>query len=168
MRTDEAFIAHLHELLDPLGRVAARAMFGGWGLYLDGIIVGIVDEGRLYLKTDAESQPEFAAAGSAPFVYMSKEGPMAMSYWSVPDEALDATEAMAPWARLALAAALRKQAAKPVRKAKAARTAPTARPAKARKAVAKKATSKVVAGKKTMAGSMTAKADRTANRRKLR
>ncbi len=123
MSTDLALIAHLRELLDPLGVFSARAMFGGWGIYLDGIIVGLVDEGVCYLKADASSQPRFEAAGSVQFTYPSKDGPMAMSYWTLPADALDSPEAMAPWARLAQAAALRKRAAaKPRGTRKPART----------------------------------------------
>ncbi len=107
MRADD-FIAHLHELLDPFGHVATRAMFGGHGLYLDGIIVGIIDDGRLYLKTDAISESLFAVAGCVAFVYPGKNGPMAMSYRTVPDEAMDSSDAMAPWARFAKEAAMRK------------------------------------------------------------
>ena len=102
------FIAYLHELLEPLGKVSARAMFGGWGVYVDGAIMGIVAEGRFYLKVDALSEPNFAAAGSAPFMYPSPKGPMAMSYWSAPDEAMDSADGMKPWARLAMEAARRK------------------------------------------------------------
>jgi DNA transformation protein and related proteins len=120
--SDKDFIAHLKELIGPLGRVTARAMFGAWGLYLDGVIIGLVEEGRLYFKTDAINQPLFAAAGCSPFTYMSKDGPMTMSYWSVPEEALDAADAMEPWARLAMDAARRKAAAKPIKKAKSAQT----------------------------------------------
>ena len=110
--SDHDFIAWLHELLEPVGKVSARAMFGGWGVYLDGIIIGIVVEGRLYLKADALTEPEFVATGNAPFTYPSKNGPMTMSYWSVPDEAMDSSEAMRPWAKLAMEAARRKAAAK--------------------------------------------------------
>jgi DNA transformation protein len=102
------FIAYLHELLEPAGKVSARAMFGGWGIYVDGTIIGIVVDRRLYLKVDALSQTRFAATGSAPFMYQSPKGPMAMSYWSIPDDAMDSSEAMAPWARLAKDAAGRK------------------------------------------------------------
>jgi DNA transformation protein len=35
-----------------------------------------------------------------------------MSYWSVPEDALDSSDAMAPWAKLALEAARRKAASK--------------------------------------------------------
>jgi DNA transformation protein len=116
--SDKDFIAYLHELFDPFGRMRAKAMFGGWGVYLDEIIVGIVVDGRLYLKTDAQNLPEFEIAGCVPFVYDSPNGPMTMSYWSTPDDAMDSSDAMAPWARSAKAAALRKAAAKPARKRK--------------------------------------------------
>jgi DNA transformation protein len=108
MSSDDDFIEYVKELLAPTGRPRARKMFGGCGIYLDETIVGIVAEGRLYLKIDDETKPRFAAAGSAPFVYDANGEAVEMSYWTVPDEALESAEEMAPWARLALAAALRK------------------------------------------------------------
>ena len=110
--SDNDFIAYLHELLEPIGKVSARAMFGGHGVYVDAIIIGIVVEGRLYLKADALTEPQFVATGNAPFTYPSKNGPMTMGYWSVPDEAMDSSEAMRPWAKLAMEAARRKAVAK--------------------------------------------------------
>jgi DNA transformation protein len=62
----------------------------------------------VYLKTDATTRDEFAAAGCAPFVYLGQKLPIEMSYWSVPEEALDSAEAMAPWVARALQAADRK------------------------------------------------------------
>ena len=122
------FIAYLHELLAPLGKVTARAMFGGWGVYVDGTIMGIVVDGSLYLKADALTEPQFVATGNAPFMYPSPKGPMPMSYWSVPEEALDSSDAMTPWAKLALDAARRKAAAKKPKlpaKSKGAKPKPT-------------------------------------------
>jgi len=103
----EALVEHCLEVLSPLGPVRARRMFGGHGLYLDGLFVGIIAFNRLYLKTDAMSQPQFAAAGAEPFVYEAKGKPVTISsYWSAPAEAMDSPALMAPWARLALQAAL--------------------------------------------------------------
>ena len=59
-----------------------------------------------------ETKPRFLAAGCAPFAIVHKGQPMEMSYWSVPDEAMDTSEDMAPWAKLAIAAALRKPVVK--------------------------------------------------------
>ena len=173
--SDQDFIAYLHELLDPFGRMRAKAMFGGWGVYLDEIIVGIVVDGRLYLKTDAENQAEFAGAGCVPFVYDSKNGPMTMSYWSAPDDAMDSSGAMAPWVRSAKAAALRKAAAKHAPKNKAASNpkpgslksaaTPAAKPAKT--AGKRKLVAKVVktAGKRKPTKKATQKAARRKPRR---
>ena len=106
----DAFLAHLHDLLDEAGVVTTRAMFGGHGVYLDGVIVGIVIDEMLYLKSDALTRARFEAAGSAPFVYTGQEKPIETSYWSTPDEALESAQAMRPWIELARAAALRKPA----------------------------------------------------------
>src|SRR5207342_925996 len=109
------------------GRVGLRRMFGGHGVYLDGLFVAIVVDGLLYLKVDAETEPSFLAAGCAPFVYESSGKTVAMSYWSVPESALDSAEDMQPWARRAIAAALRKpQARKAPAPATRARSAPSA------------------------------------------
>lgn len=110
-KQDDGFIDFLHELLEPLGRVSSRRMFGGHGVYVDGIFIAIVVDGRLYLKVDEQSKAAFVAAGCAPFVYEHKTRVIEMSYWSVPEEVLDSPEQMQPWAKLAVAAALRKPAA---------------------------------------------------------
>lgn len=124
MRADEGFLEWLRELLEPIGRVGLRRMFGGHGLYLDGLFVAIVVDGRPYFKVDADSQADFVAAGCAPFVYESGGKRVEMSYWSVPESALDSAEDMRPWARRAIAAALRKPAVKAAKKA-ATKSAPT-------------------------------------------
>ncbi|BDU17418.1 TfoX/Sxy family protein [Lysobacter auxotrophicus] len=104
----DAFLAHLHDLLDPAGEVSTRAMFGGHGVYLDGELIGVVMEEALYLKVDAETRLHFEAAGCEPYVYLGQAEPITMSYWSVPDIALESPDAMRPWAELAWAAARRK------------------------------------------------------------
>ena len=115
---DEAFIEYLRELFADLGPVSARAMFGGHGLYHDGLIFGIVIDEAVYLKVDDVSRAAFEAAGCAPFIYEMRGKPLPMSYWSVPAEAMDSAQAMLPWARRAHEAALRKPR-KPVRKRRA-------------------------------------------------
>lgn len=113
---DAGFIDHLRELFAPQASFSARRMFGGWGIYLDGRMCGLVADGQLYLKTDAATRVDFEAAGCAPFVYIGQEAPITMSYWSVPDEALESSEAMAPWARRALQAAESAARKKPARR----------------------------------------------------
>jgi DNA transformation protein len=114
MPQQDSFVQYTVELLEPLGPVQARAMFGGWGLYYGGMMFGLIAEGRLYLKTDEENRPAFEAAGGEPFVYDSGKGkpPVAMSYWTPPTDASDDAHALLPWARRAVEAAQRAQAKK--------------------------------------------------------
>jgi DNA transformation protein len=112
MSRDADFVAYLLELFAPGGHATARRMFGGYGLYVDGLICGLVADGRVYLKTDAQTQDAFTAAGCAPFVYEGMTQPIEMSYWTVPESALESAEDMAPWLKRALDAAGRKAAAK--------------------------------------------------------
>lgn len=118
MAAQDPYIAYLLELLSPLGNASARRMFGGWGVYLDGIMMGLVADDVFYLKTDVVSRSAFEDAGSTPFVFDSKKKAKTIvtGYWSAPEQALDATDGMRPWALLALDAAQRKAAAKPKRK----------------------------------------------------
>ncbi|MFD0740475.1 TfoX/Sxy family protein [Lysobacter koreensis] len=62
------FITYLQDLFAPLGELSARRMFGGYGLYLDAVMIGVVMDDGLYLKVDAATRAQFQAAGSAPFV----------------------------------------------------------------------------------------------------
>ncbi len=88
-------------------------MFGGFGLYRDGLIFGLLrSDGDIYLKSDDETVERFRSAGCQPFAY-SKEGRrFTMSYWTLPTEALDDGDALKEWAELAFAAALRAPAKK--------------------------------------------------------
>ena len=105
-------LAHIHDLFSAFAPVTMRAMFGGHGVYRDGVIVGIVIDDVLHLKVDAATRAIFEAAGCAPFMYEAKGKSIPMSYWNVPDEALDSPQEFLPWAKRAWDAALRKPPAK--------------------------------------------------------
>ncbi|MFL6661759.1 MAG: TfoX/Sxy family protein [Rhizobacter sp.] len=125
---------HCVELLSPLGAARSRRMFGGHGIYVDDLFVALIAYDRIFLKTDEETRPAFVAAGCEPFVYDAGGGKqVSVGYWSAPAEAMDSPAQMAPWARLAIAAALRARAAKPPaarRKASAVKSAAPATPRK--------------------------------------
>lgn len=139
------FVAWCQELLAPLGAVRTRRMFGGWGLYVDELFIALIARERLYLKVDAQTQAAFEAAGGQGFDYTTASGRHGtLGYFSAPDEAMDAPVQMAPWARLAMDAALRARASKPASKPHAATT--TARNTTARKVATRKpAPRKVIA-----------------------
>jgi DNA transformation protein len=111
---------HCLELLGAVGRPRARRMFGGHGLYVDDLFIALIAFDRLYLKADGQTRARFEAAGCQPFSYARKGGETAvLGYWTAPEDAMDSPDAMAPWARMAMAAALRAAAAKPLRTRKA-------------------------------------------------
>lgn len=121
----DEFTHHCAELLAPLGTVRTRRMFGGQGIYVDELFIALIASEQLYLKADVETKPEFEAAGCLPFRYLKDGEWMPMSYFQPPEETLDSPALMLPWARLALQAALRAQAAKSTKALKR-RTGPSA------------------------------------------
>jgi DNA transformation protein len=102
----DPFVLHANELLSCLGPVKATRMFGGYGLSVDGMNVAIIAWDTLFLKTNAETAPRFLAEGAQPFEYEARGKTQRMHYHTPPDEALESPVLMAPWARLALAAAV--------------------------------------------------------------
>jgi DNA transformation protein len=101
---DAAFV---RELFSHFGPVDVRPMFGGFGIYADGRMFGLISEGAIYLKADAETTADFEREQSAPFSYKTKGGRRAvMSYWRLPDRLYDDSEELAKWAQRALATAV--------------------------------------------------------------
>ena len=112
MSKDRRFVDSVLGLLLPLGPVRARAMFGGWGVYLDDIMFALIADDALFFKIDGDSEATFTAAGAAPFVYSRGGESITMSYRKAPDGSLDDPGALMPWAELALAAAKRSRKGK--------------------------------------------------------
>jgi DNA transformation protein len=116
-----ADLAFAEDLFSGLGRVQAQRMFGGAGLYAGGVMFALVDEGRIYLKTDETLQADLAAAGAVAWTYAEPRGskagiPQQTSYWSLPEPALDDPQEACDWARRALAVAAARKAAPPRRR----------------------------------------------------
>lgn len=112
----DPFIEHVRELLGGLGPIAARRMFGGWGLSVDGMNIGIVAWDTLYLKTNTDTEAQWLAAGARPFVYEAQGKPMSLHYHTAPEDAMESPALMLPWARLALQAALAARVPRPAKK----------------------------------------------------
>ncbi len=110
------FCTHALDLLAPLGPVTARKMFGGYGIFLDGVMFALIASDTLYIKADSATLDAFAAAGSQPFTYRGKNKPVEMSYWQAPIDAMEDPETLLPWARRGIEAARRGAAAKGLRK----------------------------------------------------
>lgn len=110
MARQNEFVGHVLELLAPLGPATARAMFGGWGIYLDGVMFALVADDTLYFKADDGNRGTFLKAGLELFRYTQRGRLVTFDYFRAPEEAFDAPHLMLPWAREGLAAALRARA----------------------------------------------------------
>lgn len=114
------FAAFVVELLGDMGPVSVRRMFGGAGVYADGVMFGLIAEDALYLKADDALRADLVEAGSAPFIWTPRTGPRAgeavdMGYLRMPEAALDDPDEACAWGRKALAVA---RAKAPARKKK--------------------------------------------------
>jgi DNA transformation protein len=101
----------LRELFAGFGPVGVRRMFGGAGIFSDGLMFALVSDGVIYLKADAQNVAAFEREQQKPFAYAAKGGKRTvMSYWRMPDRLYDDPEELASWARAAFAAARRGKA----------------------------------------------------------
>ena len=93
------FVAFLEEVFAEFGPIQARKMFGGYGIYHQGVMFGLVADDTLYLKVDATIQPLFEARRLGPFEYDKGDKVVKMSYHIAPDDILDDPQEAAKWAR---------------------------------------------------------------------
>jgi DNA transformation protein len=106
---------------DRWDRSRSAACSGGAGLYLESVMFGLIDAGRIYLKVDEALKTNMEAVGAGAWIYVERRGPKAgvaqkTSYWSLPDSACDDPDEAAGWGRRAHAVACAVKAANPGRR----------------------------------------------------
>ncbi len=101
------YVNYLKEVLAPLGAVQPRKMFGGHGIFYDGVMIGLVADDSLYLKVDKQTEGEFIGLDLPAFEYEKNGKTFAMSYRLAPESIYDDPDDALQWARLAYEAALR-------------------------------------------------------------
>ena len=81
-------------------------VFGGLGIYLDGVIFALLmSDGTLKLKGMGDMPASYEAEGWDSWTYTRKDGAQSsMPYWTMPEALLDDPEEACSWARRALAA----------------------------------------------------------------
>lgn len=109
MAISESYKEYVVEQLGKLGCVAVKKMFGGAGIYYDGLIFGLLADDVLYFKVDDSNKSDYERAGMEPFQPFD-EKPMVMPYYEVPADILEDKELLADWARKSLLASRNKQA----------------------------------------------------------
>jgi DNA transformation protein len=111
MAVTESYKAYVLEQLQSAGPVTAKAMFGGIGLYRNGVFFGLMADDSLYFKVDESNRVDYEQAGGRPFQPYG-EGSYSMQYYEVPADVLEDRFLLSEWAAKAVAVATRATARK--------------------------------------------------------
>lgn len=112
MAVDHEFAQYMEDVFRLFGPVTLRRMFGGHGVFHEGLMFGLVLGETLYLKADACNVAEFGRLGLAQMVYERQGRTVGLSYYLAPEFLLDDPHEAAQWARRSFDAALRANAPK--------------------------------------------------------
>lgn len=97
MSKNSDFCEYVLDLLSPFGHAKARKMFGGYGVYLDGLIICIIADDELYFKADKHSLAKYKNAGGEQFVYYKHDKPFYMNYFKFSADVLEDTAQLKKW-----------------------------------------------------------------------
>jgi DNA transformation protein len=140
MAASSEYMEFIVEQLERLGPIQQRRMFGGTGLYLDGMMFGVVFGETLYFKVDDRNRADYEKEDMSPFTYEMTNGKTgALHYYEVPERLMDDGDELSEWARKSIDVMRDVQAEK---RAKAARVAERKKNAPPKKKAAKKAAAK--------------------------
>lgn len=114
----DPFHEFVTELLAPMGTVSIRRMFGGAGVFREGLMFALLGDDTVYLKADAALRADLESEGGVAFVWTrpSTGEAIDMGYVSLPSSAMDDPDEASAWAKRALAVARPKAAARPAAK----------------------------------------------------
>ncbi|WP_299491786.1 TfoX/Sxy family protein [Acaryochloris sp. IP29b_bin.137] len=107
MSNRSPFVDQVVDRLNQVAPVMARSMFGGYGLFIEGIMIGLIADDVLYFKVDEENRQDYLDIGSEQFTYDRKGTPARMSYYRIPTEIVHNIEQLVAWVDSAHAAAKR-------------------------------------------------------------
>jgi DNA transformation protein len=113
----DEYLTYLLDQLECVGPVTSKRMFGGAGVYLEGVFFAIIANDVLYFKVDETNKKDYEAAGMGPFRPFPHK-PTTIKYYEVPAGVLEDRETLRVWAEKALEAALRKKRKKTEKKEK--------------------------------------------------
>ncbi|MEK7631044.1 MAG: TfoX/Sxy family protein [Patescibacteria group bacterium] len=106
MPRDKGFHEYvMREVFAGIAGISSRGMFGGWGIYKDGVFFALIADGRLYFKVNDTNRADFEKASSQPFRYSTKDKKdVTMSYWELPAEVMDDRDELERWIAKSLCA----------------------------------------------------------------
>jgi len=95
MKVSTDFLNYAMDRLSSVGNIRNRAMFGGYGIFHEGLMFALIADDTLYFKVDESNRVMYEKAESQPF-------PQGISYWEVPTEILEDKNRIGEWAKISI------------------------------------------------------------------
>ena len=95
MKAGHEYLDFIMEELSPIGDIKSRAMFGGYGIFHEGLMFALISADTLYFKVNDSNRYSYEKAESKPF-------PHGISYWEVPTEVLEDNVKLHEWANISI------------------------------------------------------------------
>lgn len=104
------YVTYILDLLEPLGGIRSRKMFGGHGIYQYDHFFAIIADDTLYFKVNKNTVNKYKELDSKPFTYRGKGKEVSLNYWAVPLDIMENRDELEKW--VAAAVHVAKQAKK--------------------------------------------------------
>ena len=95
MKASPDYLNFVLEKLSPIGDIKSRAMFGGYGIFCEGLMFALISEDTLYFKVNETNRDMYKKTQSKPF-------PRGISYWEVPTDVLEENAELQKWANISI------------------------------------------------------------------
>lgn len=97
MAVNEEYLKFVQDQLSEFGAVDIKRMFGGIGIFKEGLMFAKIGGDTFRLKVDESNQADFEKHGMKP--YFSETKKKGMPYWEVPQAVLEDRSELAKWAK---------------------------------------------------------------------
>lgn len=99
MSRDTGYLQYiLEEIMPDVPGITSRGMFGGFGLYKNGVIFGLIIQDQLYFKVNDSTREDYLSRGSKAFSFDKKNKKMiSLNYYEVPSEIMEDRNEIVIW-----------------------------------------------------------------------
>ena len=105
MAVNKEYAQFVKDQLSEFGEVEFKNMFGGIGIFKDGLMFAKIGGDVFRLKVDDSNKQQFEDKGMKP--YFSKKKKKGKPYWEVPQEVLEDRSELSKWAEQSFNIALK-------------------------------------------------------------
>ena len=96
MAVNKDYAHFVQDQLSEFGEVEFKSMFGGIGIFKDGVMFAKIGGDKFRLKVDESNKKQFEDRGMKPF--HSEKKKKGMPYWEVPQDVLEDRTELTKWA----------------------------------------------------------------------